>query len=210
MKVAEPMTVITDVVLGLFAFVLSMRLASVAAIGEIASAGCIALGLLATSWSAVLAAVAHAIDPQRDQAQHDRAWRGALYTSGLIGAATVASVAYFTVTGAMRVLILLLAAAKLATYTITVTRRPDFRVAAADYGGALAMLLAGAAYAYIRWRAPAAPWLLGEVLVSLVAGVAQARQVAFHRHFNHNDLYHVIQLVAVYLFYRGGVLLVDR
>ena len=47
-------------------------------------------------------------------------------------------------------------------------------------------------------------------LVSLVGGIVQARRVAPHRHFNHNDLYHVIQMVALYLFYRGGALLVDR
>ena len=43
-----------------------------------------------------------------------------------------------------------------------------------------------------------------------VRGEPEARRLALHRHFNHNDLYHVIQIVALYLFYRGGALLVDR
>jgi hypothetical protein len=38
----------------------------------------------------------------------------------------------------------------------------------------------------------------------------QARRLAPHRLFNHNDLYHVIQMVALYAFYRGGLQLVDR
>ena len=54
------------------------------------------------------------------------------------------------------------------------------------------------------------PWLVGGVLVSLVAGVVQARRLGVHRHFNHNDVYHVIQVIALFLFYRGGALLVDR
>ena len=53
-------------------------------------------------------------------------------------------------------------------------------------------------------------WLIAGVLVSLVAGIVQARRLALHRHFNHNDLYHVIQMAALYAFYRGGALLVDR
>ena len=53
-------------------------------------------------------------------------------------------------------------------------------------------------------------WLIAGVLVSLVAGIVQARRLALHRQFNHNDLYHVIQMVALYAFYRGGALLVDR
>jgi hypothetical protein len=53
-------------------------------------------------------------------------------------------------------------------------------------------------------------WLIAGVLVSLVAAIVQARRLAPHRHFNHNDLYHVIQMAALYAFYRGGALLVDR
>ena len=89
-------------------------------------------------------------------------------------------------------------------------REPEFRVAAADYGGALAILLAGAAYEMFRRRAPGMMWLIGGVLESLVAGIVQARRLALHRQFNHNDLYHVIQMAALYAFYRGGALLVDR
>jgi uncharacterized membrane protein len=53
-------------------------------------------------------------------------------------------------------------------------------------------------------------WLIVGVLLSLVAGIVQARRLALHRQFNHNDLYHVIQMGALYAFYRGGALLVDR
>jgi hypothetical protein len=74
----------------------------------------------------------------------------------------------------------------------------------------LAVLLAGAACELARRRAPGMGWLIVGVLVSLVAGVVQAKKLALHRHFNHNDLYHVIQMSALYAFYRGGVLLVDR
>jgi hypothetical protein len=62
----------------------------------------------------------------------------------------------------------------------------------------------------VRWRVDAAGWIVAGVLVSLVAGLLQARRVGWHRHFNHNDLFHVIQMIAVYLLYRGGTLLVDR
>ena len=57
---------------------------------------------------------------------------------------------------------------------------------------------------------PGASWLIAGVAVSLVAGVVQARKLALHRQFNHNDLFHLIQMVALYMFYRGGAVLVDR
>ena len=134
------------------------------------------------------------------------------YTTALFlaGAATIASVAFFTARGSIRTAILVVAGLKLLAYLVRVARRPEFRVAAADYGSALAVLLAAALYVYARWHAAGMGWLIAAVAVSLVAGLVQVRRIAFHRHFNHNDLFHVIQMVALYLFFRGGALLVDR
>jgi hypothetical protein len=103
-----------------------------------------------------------------------------------------------------------LAGVQLAWYSVAVARRPTFRVAVIDYGAALGVVFVAAVYAYVRWRAPGMGWLIGAVLVSLAAGLVQGMRLAPHRWFNHNDLYHVIQMVALYLFYRGGVLLADR
>jgi hypothetical protein len=57
---------------------------------------------------------------------------------------------------------------------------------------------------------PASYWVLAAIAVSAVAGAVQFYRVALHEHFNHNDLYHVIQIVGVVLFFRGGKLLRER
>jgi hypothetical protein len=208
--VAEPMTVFTDTLLAAVAFVLAARLGLRAAVEGVVASSVLAGGLLATAFAAVLGAVSHGADPRTDADTRKRFWRAALYASGLVGVASIASVAFFAARGPIRTAILVFAGLKLAVYVVSVARRPEFRVAAADYGGALAILLVGAVYAMARWRSAGAPWLIAGVAVSLVAGLVQARRVALHRHFNHNDLFHVIQVAALYLFYRGGVLLVDR
>ena len=208
--VTEPMTVATNAVLAVLALALAVRLAYRADAAGSDAGGWLAAGLLATGIAALIGALAHGTDPARDEGLRERFWRGALYSTGLIGAATVASVAFFAARGSIRTAILLFAAMKLVLFIVRVARQPEFRVAAADYGGALAILLAGAAYMAVRHRAPGMTWLIAGVLVSLVAGIVQARRLALHRHFNHNDLYHVIQMAALYAFYRGGALLVDR
>jgi hypothetical protein len=206
----EPMTVFTNLVLAGLAFVLTARLAyHSAAIGSAAAAS-LAAGLLATAFAAVLGAVAHGTDPAVDAPLRARFWRAALYATGLIGVATISCVAFFAARGATRTAILVFACLKLVVFIVNVARRPEFRVAAADYGGALAILLGGAAFAAVRWSAPGMAWLIAGVLMSLVGGIVQARRIGLHRHFNHNDLFHVLQMVALYLLYRGGVLLVDR
>ena len=208
--VTEPMTVATNFLLAVLAFVFGWRLAYPSAPESSAARVCLAAALLATGCAALLGAFAHGTDPARDEALRDRFWRGALYATGLVGAATVASVAFFAARGSIRSAILVFAGIKLAVFIVRVARHPEFRVAAADYGAALAIVLAAAAYMAVRHRAPGMSWLIVGVLVSLVAGIVQARRLALHRQFNHNDLYHVIQMAALYAFYRGGALLVDR
>jgi hypothetical protein len=206
----EPATVATDVALALLAFVFAVRLASSAAERGSVATGWLAGAMAAAGIAALIGAIAHGADPARHAALRDRCWRGALYATGPVGAATVASVAYFAARGAVRATLLALGAVKLAVYLYRVARWPEFRVAAADYGIALAVLLAGAAYEGFRRGAAGMRWMFAGVLVSLLAGIVQARRLALHRQFNHNDLYHVIQMAALYALYRGGMLLVDR
>lgn len=208
--ITEPVTVLTNVVLAGLAFVLGARLAYGAAAVGTASSGALAFGFLSTFVASLLGAASHGIDPRVDPEQRSRCWRGSLYASGFVGASCIASVAFFATRGTTRTAILLFAGVKLVAYLIRLARRPEFRVAAADYGGGLAVLLAGAAYAWARWDVGGAGWIVGGALVSLVAGLVQARRVTLHPHFNYNDLFHVIQMLALYFVYRGGALLVDR
>jgi hypothetical protein len=209
--ITEPMTVLTNVLLAAVAFVLGARVAyAAAAEGRVASAW-MGIGFLATAVAAAFGAAAHALDPRVDSLQRGRCWRGALYIMGVVSACTTASVAYFAATGSVRVAILLAAGVKLAVYIVRIARRPEFRFATMDYGASLAVLLAGLAYvAATRAHVPGASWLVAGVVVSLIAGLVQGRRVSPHRHFNHNDFYHVIQIGALYLLYRGATLLVDR
>ena len=192
------------------AFVLGATLAYRAAADGSVSASLLGLGLLATAVAAAFGAAAHGIDPRTDREQRERCWRGALYSLGVASGATTASVAFFTARDSMRTAILVAAGLKLLAYLVSVARRPTFRVVAPDHVGTLVVLLAAALYAIARWHAPGMGWLVAGVAVSIVALLVQVRRIALHRHFNHNDLYHVIEMVALYLFFRGGALLVDR
>jgi hypothetical protein len=222
------MTVITNAVLSVVALVLGIRLAYYAAANGIASAAAIAFGLLATSLAAALGAAAHGIDPLVDRAQRVRCWNLALAMTGPIGASCIVAVAFLAARGEARTVILVLAGIKLVAFVVSLvlswksnaSRRGDvsndtrwrmeFRVAAAEYGAGLVVLGIGVVYAWVRWRAPGSRWLIGSILISLAGGLVQARRLGLHRHFNHNDLYHVIQTFALYAFYRGGAQLVDR
>jgi hypothetical protein len=207
---AEPTTVLTNVVLAIVAFVLAGRLGYQASLEGAAAGACLAGGFIATGVAAAFGATAHGLDPVVDAHLRARFWKGALYTLGLSSVSVIASVAFFTARGTARSAFFTFAFIKFIVFVLVVMRKPEFRVAAVDYGAALAVLLVGACYALIRWHQPGATWLIAGVVVSLIAGLVQAFRVSPHRWFNQNDLFHVIEIVALYFFFRGGSLLVDR
>ena len=56
---------------------------------------------------------------------------------------------------------------------------------------------------WVRRRAASAPWMVSGVVVTLLGAIVQQSGFSIHRHFNHNDLYHVIQIAGLLLLYRG-------
>ena len=63
----------------------------------------------------------------------------------------------------------------------------------------IALLVVAALHLW-QWNGP----MLAGVAASVVAGLVQASGFKLHEHFNHNDLYHVIQIARVFLLYRGA------
>jgi hypothetical protein len=81
--------------------------------------------------------------------------------------------------------------------------------------GAVLLLLAGLRSALRpetdsqRDRKAGGGWLKTGIVVSAMGIVLMVSKVSLHQHFNQNDLYHVVQMVGLYCFYRGAILLHD-
>ena len=78
---------------------------------------------------------------------------------------------------------------------------PFFSVVIIDYGLTL-LAWAGAA---VWLRRPWSGWMLAGIGLSVIAALIQQFGWAPSPHFNHNDLYHVIQALALGGFYRAGL-----
>jgi hypothetical protein len=106
----------------------------------------------------------------------------------------------------------LLAAAlvKVIVFAIWVAGRDQYAFVLLDYGSAQIAILVLAAFAWQRERAACAPSLVAGIVVSAIGAAVQQSNFAPHPNFNHNDLYHVIQMLGLYLLYRGGARFTDR
>ena len=112
--------------------------------------------------------------------------------------------------GAWRRALIALALVKLVLFAIVIARNESYLLLMLDYGSAQLAILALVAYRWHSDRTPSAPWIAAGVAVSALGALVQHSGFALHEHFNHNDLYHVIQMVGLYFLYRGGALFRDR
>ncbi|HEX6088191.1 MAG TPA: hypothetical protein VF266_26910 [Thermoanaerobaculia bacterium] len=179
----DPMALITDGALGLAAWVFAARLWR--ARGRLKPALRLwALAFLFTGIAAVAGGVFHAFGDE---------WR--LLWKVTTFAVGIAS--FFLLIGTDRRL-QLVATIELVAYLSWMTVHDGFLFVILDYG--LAMILVAVFH-------PAKKWVLGSIGVSVAGALVQGTQVAIHQHwFDHNDLYHVIQIVALWMLFRAATM----
>jgi hypothetical protein len=180
--ISEPMTLATDYLLGGVAAWLGYKTLWISRFWSIAFMALALAALLGGTWHGFF--------------QNDGLWKATTLAAGAASFGMLAGSAIATTAGTVRALLLGFAVLKLAVYSAWMLAHDDFIWVVADTGLSLALI--GLLY---LWRFNR--WMLAGVAVSVAAGAVQASGLALHRHFNHNDLYHVIQIAALLLFYRG-------
>ena len=128
--------------------------------------------------------------------QSDALWKATVVAAGVASFGMLSGSTIKTASGTPRTLILRFSIFKLLVYTAWMLAHDEFIWVVADTGVSLAII----ALLHL-WRFNG--WMLAGMAVSVAAGAVQASGFALHRHFNHNDLYHVTRIAALLLFYRG-------
>lgn len=207
MTLYEPTTTVTDLVLGGFSLYLAQRLWRVASAER--SRKFWTAALAASGVAALLGALFHGAGPQLAPVVLRGVWKATMLTIGVVSFSLVAAAAAASfATLRSRMVVLIAATIKLLVYTLWVARESAFIVAVIDYGTAM-LFVAALQLRDLKRAGLRARLILAGLLVSIAGATVQASGFTIHRHFNHNDLYHVIQLLATYLLYRGGRLLDD-
>jgi hypothetical protein len=186
MTIHEPMTLATDYLLTITAVVFAIRLWRTNRQW--------ALAFLFTAAGSFCGGTYHGFGPVMGVLAAIVLWKLTVFSIGLAS--------FFLVLGSGRHL-LLVALVKLIVYMSWMTVHSEFVWVVIDYG--IALLLVGVMQ-LVR-RGPSTPWVIGSIVVSVIGALVQMSRLSLHEHFNHNDLYHVIQLVALWLLYRGGKLM---
>jgi hypothetical protein len=205
--ISEPMTVATDLLLAAVCFLCARRLTASA--GSRRAVRLLAGCLVAMGIGAVTGAAVHAWEPVMEPLLATVLWKVTLFSLGITSMLFVWMAATSALTGRARRIVVGLAGLQAALFVPWMVGHDDYLYVVLDNVPALGVVLGLQAVQW--WRGErSARWIVGAIVVSAVGSGAQAAGLSPHEHFNHNDLYHVVQSAAVVLLTRGGLLLTDR
>jgi hypothetical protein len=154
----------------------------------------------AVALAALLGAAYHGLPPHVLPRVRAALWKGVGVATGAAGALLlVGGILASSAAGWRRVGV---AGALLKSVVLGVNtwRRDDFRYIIYDYGTSLLALLA-----LQGWRpTPASPSIRWGIMLSFLAAAIQQMELGLHRRFDHNALYHVVQMAALHYFDQGA------
>lgn len=210
MAVYEPMTFATDLLLAGATGWFGLRLLRHGRLERIYSVRLWGAGFMASGTGALSGGIYHALGPEAPLLLKYWLWKVTVYAIGGAGLLLVLGAVRSVLSGRSRRWLTVAVEIKFGIYALWMTTHDAFRYVIYDYAPSLVLILILYLVSYAGHRNPAAQWIAGGIVLSFVAAVIQLLRIAPHPHFNHNDLYHVVQLGAFWLLWQGGMLMQDR
>lgn len=207
--IAEPMTLITDWILTALCVVFGCRLVREGHVRGERSMRLLAGSFFATALGAFAGGAAHGFRPYLSDGASALTWKVTVLAIGVTTLLFVLSAAHAALRPAPRRLLAGLAVLQALVYSVWMLSHDEFVWVILDYVPAMLVVL-GLQWLQYRRGEPSAGWIAAGILTSFVGAAIQAGGIAPHPHFNHNDLYHVVQMAATWMLYRGGMQLRDR
>lgn len=138
-------------------------------------------------------------------------WKTTVFTIGFVSCFILVGTALASLPEKFHRWVMIIAAAKLAHYLVWMSSHDDFYFVILDYAPVLVFVLVVQILAYWFRSSLSAPWMvIGVFLSFLAAYFQQLGWSPLRPYFDHNDLYHVIQIIALIFFYKGVLRLQDR
>lgn len=204
MNFTEPTTMLTDYALGALCLWLGWKLYGLTASRKETAVKLWAGAFFTTALASFLGGTHHGFTEILGDDILSGLWKGTVYLAGFSSFFLLSAVLVAELPHPFRRWALALSALKLVVYLTWMSTHDDFLFVVYDYGSAMILILIFQARALYKLRSVAAGWIVGGILLSFVGAAIQQSGFTLHQHFNHNDLFHVVQMVAFYLLYHGG------
>lgn len=210
MEIVEPVTMLTDYALAGITSLFAGLLLRAGGLRLQKSVRLWAGAFMMTAVASIVGGTYHGFSRLIEETTALTLWRVVVLAVGLVSLFVLSGAIVASVRRPIRQWLLAAATLKFLLYAVWMATHTDFRYVIYDYASSLLCVLVLQGWAGYMQRQKSSAWIVGGVLVSFAAAGIQQSRLTLHENFNHNDLYHLIQMGAFYLLYRGGRLLKDR
>ena len=207
-KLFEPTTFISNIILFIMTFVLGQKISDVYWQSFHPFHFHLSWSFYAVAAGSIIGSLFHGFGPHFPQLMREWIWKGVLTCMGF----TTFSLMMAGVSAVMSYdsyrIIMWVAVVGLILYGWQTVKFAGFGHSVKFI--TIGMIFTFTAFATLYWRQahPGSGYLFAGVLLTIASGGLWATGWSIHKQFNHNDLFHVIQMVCLWLLYQGGVIIV--
>lgn len=209
MQISEPMTMFTDYLLGVLTFYFAIKLIREGIMANQKSIVLWGASFVATGIAAFIGGTSHGFALYLSDSTKVIIWASTLYVTGFISMFFLSAAIFAIIKNPLRNWLIAFILLKFISFLFLIYMHAEFKYVIYDYIPAMVGVLILQTYGKYSRGDRSAIWIISGILVSFGAAGIQQSGFTLHENFNNNDLYHVIQMGAVFLFYKGGRLFVD-
>lgn len=210
MQISEPTTMLTDYALAALTLVLAVFLNRAGRVNRQISIRLWATAFIAAAIAALAGGTSHGFALHLGENMKTALWKATVYSIGLASCFMLSGTILASISRPLSKWLLAVVVLKFIGYAEWMATHDEFRYVIYDYAPAMLGVIILQSYSYYSGREASAKWIIAGIFVSFVAAGIQQSGFTIHKHFNYNDLYHVIQMGATYLFYKGALLFRDQ
>jgi len=208
LNITEPSTLLTDYVLGTLCAVLAGRLWAAADATRQRAVRVWSMAFVATAFGSLFGGTYHGFQLMLGEPIAAVVWTLTTITVGVAACLLLTAALLASVSPHVRPWLLAIVWTQFAVYVAWMLRHDAFFYVIVEYGSAMLCVLALMVTPRLR-GSEAARWVIAGIGVSILAALVQQSGFDLHRNLNHNDLQHLVQMIAVWFLYRGGARLRD-
>ena len=198
----EPTTAITDYIIFILGIIFGGLTISIqnSQFHQLWGASFISIGI-----GAFFGGTSHGFGPKMKGIYRKVLWRITIIFIGISGIFMAMSSSLFFITENGKYALFITAGVLLILYFLKIRKQDSFRSAVTFYMPLLGVTLVGFSMAFYFQNITGALFITIGLIVCITGSLTQLLKISLHEKFNHNDLFHVIQMLGMFLMYRGGL-----
>lgn len=207
--ISEPTTTLTDYAIALETICFAVALVKTNHRKQQQAIAFWSLAFLGVAVAAIMGGTCHGFASTLGFDGLEVLWHTMSYALGFSSFFMLLASVVSSVPRSIRVWLLAAIGLKSILYFHGIESQDDFTYIVIDYLSAMAIVLM-LQFRQLSTQPVSATWIIAGILISVLAVTIQASRVFIAPYFNYNDIYHLIQMVALYCLFKGATLLKDQ